>query len=151
MKEDSFWKLLDLIEAKMGHKGKGKRKRGGTPNGKVSNGVRLAIALRYFAGGDPLDISAVYKVTPSLVYDCVWLVVHAINSTNELDIKYPTKHDEQQEVAREFQARSSAGFDNCAGCVDGILIWIHKPSSVELAKLGIGGKKFSCGRKKNSD
>lgn len=148
MREDSFWRLLDLIEANMGNKGKGKRKRGRTPNGHVSNGIRLAMALRYFAGGDPLDIASVYKVNRSLVYESVWLVIHAINSTKQLDIKFPTKHEEQQNVANDFQARSTAGFNNCAGCLDGILIWIHKPSSVELAKLGIGGKKFFCGRKK---
>ena len=39
------------------------------------------------------------------------------------------------------------GFNNCAGCLDGILIWTHKPSKPELEKLGIGGKKFFCGRK----
>jgi hypothetical protein len=59
MHEVSFWKLLDLIEANMGSKGSGKRKRGATPNGTVPNSVRLAVALRYFAGGDPLDIALV--------------------------------------------------------------------------------------------
>ena len=102
MKEPSFWRLLDLIEAKMGNKRK--RKRGRTPNGDICNGTRLAMALRYFAGGDPIDIAAVYKVNRSLVYESVWLVVQAINNTKELDIKFPTKHDEQQNVA-VFTAR----------------------------------------------
>ena len=44
------------------------KKRGSTPNGTICNSVRLAMALRYFAGGDPLDICCVYKVTRALVY-----------------------------------------------------------------------------------
>ena len=39
------------------------------------------------------------------------------------------------------------GFDNCVGCIDGVLIWTSKPSiiSLLLSKLG---KKFLCGQKK---
>ena len=148
MHEVSFWKLLDLIEASMGSKGSGKRKRGATPNGTVPNSVRLAVALRYFAGGDPLDIALVYHITPCVVHESVWIVVDAINKTNELNIKFPTSHEEQLKVASEFKARSAAGFDNCAGCIDGMLIWTHKPTKPELEVLGIGSKKFFCGRKK---
>lgn len=79
MDEDSFWKLLNLLETNMGIK-RG-RKRGATPNGPVCNSVRLAMALRYFAGGDPLDIAVVYKVSRDLVYKSAWLVVDAINKT----------------------------------------------------------------------
>lgn len=147
MKEESFWKLLDLIEDKLG-KGVGKRKRGKAPNGDVPSSVRLAIALRYLAGGDPIDICAVYKVHSSVVYQSIWMVVEAINKTKELQIQFPTKHEDQQVLAEEFTHRSSIGFNNCAGCVDGMLIWINKPSTPELQKLKIGGKKFFCGRKK---
>ena len=52
MEETSFWKLLDLLEPKMGIKRS--RKRGATPNGPVCNSVRLPMALHYFAGGGPL-------------------------------------------------------------------------------------------------
>ena len=144
MKEASFWRLLDLIEPNIG-KRRQKRKRGRSPNGDVLNSVRLAMAIHYFAGGDPWDIACVYKVNRSAVYERVWLVVDAINRTKELDIKYATSHEAQKAVAKEFKGRSSVG---CAGCVDGILVWIHKPSTTELEKLGIGGKKFFCGRKK---
>ena len=59
----------------MGKKGSGKGKRGCTPNGTISNSLRLAMAIRYFAGGDPLDIAVLHKVNPSAVYESVWLVV----------------------------------------------------------------------------
>jgi hypothetical protein len=76
------------------------------------------------------------------------LVVEAINKTKELQIKFPTKHDDQQAIAEEFRQRSAIDFNNCGGCIDGLLIWINKPSCNELEKIRIGGKKFFCGRKK---
>jgi hypothetical protein len=71
MKEASFWRLLDLIEPNIG-KRRQKRKRGQSPNGDVLNSVRLAMAIRYFAGGDPWDIACVYKVNRSAVYESVY-------------------------------------------------------------------------------
>ena len=132
-------------------KNKRKKTRGRTPNGDVPNSVRLAMAIRYFAGGDPLDIACVYKVNRSVVYESVWSIVEVINHTTALDIKYPTQHAEQRAIANEFKAKSAVGFNNCAGCLDGLLIWTHKPSDVELKQLKIGGKKFFCGRKKKFD
>ena len=79
MNQVSFWNLLDRIEPKIGVQRK--RKRGATPNGSVCNGTRLAIAIRYFAGGDPLDLAVVFKVTGCLVYSTIWKVVDAINHT----------------------------------------------------------------------
>ena len=147
MDQTSFWTLLDLIEPKMG--GKPKRKRGRTPNGDIANSARLAMAIRYFAGGDPLDICVVFGVTKEAVYRSAWIVVDAIHQTKTLNISYPTKHEEQLKVAQEFKKNSKAQFDNCAGCIDGILIWINKPSSKDLdTKLKCGSKKFFCGRKK---
>jgi hypothetical protein len=149
MEEKSFWRLLHLLEPKMGVKRS--RKRGATPNGPVCNSVRLAMALRYFAGGDPLDIALVYHVSRDLVYKSAWLVVDAIHQTKQLDIKFPTSHEEQLLVAKQFEEKSTVKFSNCAGCIDGILIWINKPSNPDLATLKIGGRKFFCTRKKNLD
>ena len=81
MRQSSFWKLLDLIESKISKNKTRKRKRGKTPNGEITTAVRLAMALRYFAGGDPLDIALVYKVHPTAIYESVWFVVDAINQT----------------------------------------------------------------------
>jgi hypothetical protein len=130
MDETSFWTLLDLIEPKMA--GKPKRKRGRAPNGDIANSARLAMAIRYFAGGDPLDICVVFGVTKEAVYRSAWIVVDAIHQTKQLNISFPTKHEEQLKVADEFKLKSKAQFDNCAGCIDGILVWIHKPSKQDI-------------------
>ena len=52
MSTRSFWILLNYIKPYM----KVPRKRGKTPNGDVEPATQLSIALRWFAGGDPLDI-----------------------------------------------------------------------------------------------
>ncbi len=39
------------------------------------------------------------------------------------------------------------GFSNSAGCIDGLLIWTHKPSEKDKKKAGVGIKKILCGQK----
>ncbi len=50
----------------------------------------------------------------------------------ELFIVYPEQQNKQRQIAAGFQAVSQAGFDNCAGAFDGILIWQHKPTLERL-------------------
>jgi hypothetical protein len=117
------------------------------PNGTVTMSVRLACALRYFAGGSPYDIMAKYGVSHTVVLDSVWDVTEAINQCNEFHIQYPEDASEQRKIAADFQAHSEVGFDKCAGCIDGILIWTHKPTKKDAAETGVGEGKFFCGRK----
>lgn len=156
MRDESFWMLHRLLKDKIenpsiapgSRRSRKKRKRGKTPNGDIDSASRLSMALRYFAGGDPLDISLVHGVSHSEVFKSVWLVVDAVHSTPDLDINFPTDHAEQRRIAREFQSKSDAGFDNCAGAIDGILIWIQKPTKDQCDLVQCGAKKFFCGRKK---
>ena len=48
-----------------------------------------------------------------------------------MDIEYPESAEEQNKIAQKFKQVSSAGFDICAGAIDGILIWIKKPALKE--------------------
>jgi hypothetical protein len=139
MNEFSFWKLLDMLDSFLG---KTKRKKGRAPNGDILSSARLAMALRYFAGGDPNDISAVFSVHNVVVYQSVWLVVQAINEITTLDIQYPTSYDEQQKIADAFQGKSGIALNNCPGCIDGILIWINKPTKPELENFSVDAKKI---------
>ena len=54
-------------------------------------------------------------------------------------------------IARGFCNASKVKFDCCAGAIDGILIWMHKPSLKEAEAAGIGQKKFLCGQKEKFD
>jgi hypothetical protein len=117
------------------------------PNGPVTTSVRLACALRYFAGGSPYDIMSVYGVSHTIVLDSVWCVVDAVNQLPNFHIEYPRSRAEQMKIAKGFEETSDVGFPNCAGCIDGLLIWTHKPSEEDAKKAGVGRKKFLCGRK----
>ena len=50
-------------------------------------------------------------------------------------------------MAIEFIGWSQAGFNNCVGCIDGMLLWMEKPSKQQCAEAGVDSGKFFCGRK----
>ena len=92
-------------------------------NGAISSKIHLAVALWYFADGSYLDITISHGIGKTDVYCSVWAVVHAANNCTKLQFCFPTTVEECTEVASEFIFRSKAGFDNCTGCIDGMLIW----------------------------
>lgn len=116
-------------------------------NGKIPLSVRLACAIRYFAGGSAYDIVCKYGISHTDVYVSVWMVVDAINMHPDFAIKFPDTDEEQEKVAEGFKKISSAGIDCCAGAVDGILIWIKRPSAKDCKETGCDAMKFLCGRK----
>ena len=117
-------------------------------NGRIMPEVRLASAIRWYAGGSSYDIMTTFGISHLTVFDSIWYVVVAINSLKEFDIVYPGDHNEQRRiVAAAFSRVSAAGFQCCAGAIDGILIWIHRPSNNEYALSGCDPGKFLCGRK----
>ena len=73
--------------------------------------VKLCIALRYFAGGSPLDLRLIYHVSKSYVYDCVWLVVDAVHK--RLSMELPIDNFEKLRIL-EAEWRSKA---RCPGWV----------------------------------
>ena len=79
-------------------------------------------------------------------YESVWTVVDSVNDLLP-DLQYPTSKEEQSKIARGFVRRSECGFDNCGGCIDGMLLWIEQPSPESCLSAGVGPKKFFCGRK----
>ena len=116
-------------------------------NGMIPLRSRLGCALRFWAGGDPCDLILVFGMSYSEIFRSIDFVLDAINQTESLQIKFPTDHEKQKSIAREYQSKSEVGFDNCVGCVDGMLVWIHMPSKKECNEIGVGQTKFICGRK----
>ena len=155
----SFWHLHDLLEEKTkdvanhvrGYSPNGPRGENYSappiPNGIVTSSVHLGIAIRYFAGGSPYDIMAKFGVSHSTIFESIWIIVEAINSFKKFNISYPSDQQLQEKIARGFCSASEVKFDCCAGAIDGILIWMHKPSLKEANAAGVGQKKFLCGRK----
>jgi hypothetical protein len=93
--------------------------------------------LRYFAGGSPYDIICVFGVAYTEVLSSVWIVVEAINQCPQFEISYPDSLEEQRKIAAGFKAARTSAIWNCAGAIDGILIWMLKPSLEEARRTGV--------------
>jgi hypothetical protein len=61
MEADSFWKLHAILRPHLETEhSETKKHKDGTVNGLIPTSVQLSMALRYFAGGSPYDISVVH-------------------------------------------------------------------------------------------
>ena len=94
-----------------------------------------------------MGIALVHGVSPTEVQCSVWKVVDAVHNALCFNIKFPECCDKQREIARKFQATSSADFDHCFGAIKGLLTWTPKPNANDFSVLAVGVKKFFCGRK----
>ena len=121
--------------------------RNNAPNGRIRLSSRLGMALRVFAGGDALDIHQLFGVSYCEVFRSVDMVIDTVNFCPDFSISFPTDHNKQRQVAADFQKDSAANFPCCCGCIDGLLIWTHKPSAADCERLGVGCNQFFCGRK----
>jgi hypothetical protein len=90
---------------------------------------------------------SVYGVSHTIILDSVWCVVEAVNQVLEFYIEYPKSHIKQKVILTGFEEKSNVSFPNCAGCIDGILIWTHKSLEKEAKMSGVGRKNFLCGQK----
>lgn len=141
MSLEKFEQLAHLLEPYLpGKKGTG-------PNGKISTELEVSASLRYFAGASMYDLIITHGISHSTLFQCVWRVVSAINNCPDLKIQFPECHEEQKVIGLQFQTRSVAKFDNCVGCIDGLLICTEKPMESELQRTKCGSKSFYCGRK----
>lgn len=144
MDYDSFVELHRITRPLLMNKGK---KRKGAPNGFIDSTIRLSCALRYFAGGSSYDISVAHGISHSEVFNSIWKVVDAVQHSPELSFAFPEAHADQRMVAEGFKSASDADFENCVGCIDGMLLWMEKPNLKECEEAECGQLKFFCGRK----
>jgi hypothetical protein len=103
-----------------------------------------------FAGGEAVDIACIYGISKTEVHDSLTYVVEVVNKNEGLKIKFPSDHNDQKEIAEGFKNLSKANIDICCGCIDGMLVWMHKPTEHQCEISKVGSKKYFCGRKKNS-
>ena len=96
--------------------------------------TKLAICLRFLAGGDPLDLKLIYDVSKSYVYSCVWRVADAINAT--FPVEFPLADVGKLRVLEaEFRPAPRAthwAFDPKIGPAD---LWRLIMSSADAATL----------------
>ena len=148
MDKTSFHKLLDILEPYLPSTGEERSRPGSVPNGPITKSSRLSMALRYCAGGDPLDICDHHGVNDYEVVRSVWFVVDAINKAPQMNIEFPRTHEGQAIIAEGFKKKSDIDIDVCVGAIDGMLVWIHQPSKSDIKVIEFGPAKFFCGRKK---
>jgi len=149
MKYRTFQNLAAILRQHIiAASGKKEHSRNYLPNGQISTDVRLACALRWFAGGSIYDIMTTYGISHTDAINSCWYVVDAVNSHPNFKIAYPEEHDKQRSIAEGFRQVSGANFACCAGAIDGILIWVHRPRERDCIESGCSAGKFFCGRKK---
>ena len=127
----AFNKLLGLLDEDLKVVNPRLAKNGN--NGRVvPNAVKLAIGLRYLAGGDPLDLFLIYHVSLGYVYKCIWTVVDAVNQ--RLQIKFPIDDPEKlATLEAEFRAASPGGiWEGQVGALDGVHFATIAPSSKDV-------------------
>jgi hypothetical protein len=118
------------------------------PNEPILPDVRLVRAIHWFAGGSLYDIMITNSIGHTDTINSCWKMVDALNKHFRFAIKYPDDHGLQHSIADGFHKVSGANFQCCAGAIDGILIWIHRPSDKDCEAVGCSPGKFMGGRKK---
>ena len=88
----------------------------------------------------------VHDVSMTSVYLTVWGVLDAINTTKELEYKFPN-HEEQKNIARGFGLMSGVRFDKVIGAIDGLIICCVMPPLEFCRALNCGQINFRCHRK----
>jgi hypothetical protein len=141
MSTEKFDQLLKLLKPHL------PEKKSVGPNGILPIEVELSVALRYFAGGSPLDFIASHGLSHTSIWNSIWRIVAAINKCDELQIQFPEDHSVQRQIAASFKDKSQVGFDNCVGAIDGLLICTEKPSEKFASMMKTGVRAFFCGRK----
>ena len=128
----SFDKLLGILEPGLSVQNEKQHlnSRSGQP---IEMPVRLAVALRYFAGGDPLDLKLIYCISKVMVYTCIWQVVDAINKHLH-NINFPIDDiEELKQIEAGFRAASRGGFwEGQVGAIDGVHFKMRCPSSKDV-------------------
>lgn len=131
MQRASFWELHRILKPgidRLSDDGACPQRAPG--GGRVTSCMRLAMAVRHFAGGQACNTMLVFGVSHSEFFESAWIVVDAVNECNELSIDFPSDHEVQQQTADEFFAKSDVGFHKCCGAVHCMQIWINKPSQL---------------------
>ena len=149
MKYSSFKKLAKKLEAKIVEKSRKNPLSDSSfqryvHNGPITLSVRLACALRYFAGASLYDLMTTFGIGHTDANNSIWYVVDAINDHPDFAMLFPTDHAKQRAVEAGFEQLSDAGFDCCVGAIDGIRIWIHRPSDQDCRDANVSSGKFFC-------
>ena len=73
--------------------------------------TRLAVAIRFFAGGETYDTSVMFGIVQSSMFNSIDAMADVVNGCEDMDIAFPLDHAKRPKIARGFQRKSPlAGF-----------------------------------------
>ena len=149
MTKPSFYKLHGILKpllVKEFYPESGGKRDPETNDYLIKTDIRLSIAIGIFAGGRAFDVMQIHGVSYYSVWLSVWGVIDAINQCDELAFSFPD-YAEQDVISQGFQSMSGASFDCVIGAIDGILIWMLKPTKKWCNKINCHEKNWKCFRK----
>ena len=122
-------------------------RRNPTPNDHILPEQRLAVTLRFLAGGSVLDLVRYAPIARKTVYKVVWDTMKVIAKTEALDFRsVDLTRAACADRAAAFAKRSSAPeiFKSVVGAIDGLFIRIIGRPTTEV----LNADKYYSGHKK---
>ena len=110
--------------------------------GWLSAETKLAITLRFPAGGSYLDIREMWGIRTTTFYDTVHVMLQALHklphpdclSLNEiLEMSDAQKNEHLSAISKEFACLANGLFVGCIWCIDGLCIRIQRPPESKVS------------------
>ena len=132
MELDSFLLLLSYIRNFL----EVDESKAASHGGKIIPELCLYCTLRYLAGASYLDIVVFAGISIPSFYRIVMKTTHAINSVDELEIKFPTTFEECKVAAAGFENISfQSAIANCTGAIDEYFVAIDTPPQSDVGNV----------------
>lgn len=91
---------------------------------------RVALALRWLAGGSYLDVADIHGVHKSTLFQCLWEVVEAINGSDIGAFRWSTTEKECAASAAAWRQLSDFDvFTDTVGAIDGLFVALRQPTA----------------------
>ena len=124
MDRASFDELLTKIKPKITSDSKKALNSSGSP---VPAAIKLAVALRFLAGGIYLDLAFGFNLPENTIMKYVWEVYEAID-TDMNNIVFPLGNEEKlRELEKGFMNISRGVFQGTVAAGDSVVFRMHKP------------------------
>ena len=138
MERATFDKLVEILKPYL----VSSRRRG--QKGRVPVEFKVAMTLRWLAGGSYLDLCLVYQVSKATLFGTVEAVTGAICASGAGAFYLPTTDSQRRTMANGFALRSThAVLRDCVGAIDGLFIKTRAPSPRETPNI----RRYRSGHK----
>ena len=77
-----------------------------SPNEPIPSTAHLTCVLCFFVGGKAYTFSVMFDISRLLVFESINCVIDAINQYEEMEIKFPSSHDDQRKITDGFCLKS---------------------------------------------